>query len=160
EITAVGMANAIRAILVEVGEDPREAALLAFGGAGPLFATLLARELDIRKVVVPNHAGNFSAWGLLLQDISRAAARTVVAPLHAEGLGAASDVIRGLQADVAARRSRADSTGSDETTTASLDLRFQGQEYFLTVDVPFADGAIAADAAAVRDVFERDYEKR
>lgn len=47
------MANAIRSITVEVGEDPRQAALVAFGGAGPLFGTLLARELEIARIVVP-----------------------------------------------------------------------------------------------------------
>jgi len=158
EIIAVSMANAIRAILVEVGEDPRSAALLAFGGAGPLFATLLARELDMKTVVVPNHAGNFSAWGLLLQDVARAAARTVVGPLDADGLDAASRAIAELRAEVAARSGAAPVEG--ETTTASLDLRFQGQEYFLTIDVPFENGSIAADAGSVRAVFERDYEKR
>lgn len=161
EITAATMANSIRAILEEVGEDSREAALLAFGGAGPLFGTLLARELDIRTIVVPNYAGNFSAWGLLLQDLSRSAARTVVAPLAQSGLKEASRVVRELQ-DELARRSTSThpSLTAEATFTVSLDLRYQGQEYFLTVDVPFAEGSIAADVDTVKDSFERDYEKR
>ena len=55
------MAGAIRAVSIEVGEDPRRGALIAYGGAGPLFASLLARELGIRTIVIPNYAGNFSA---------------------------------------------------------------------------------------------------
>src|SRR5207302_648458 len=70
-IAAASMADAIREITVEQGRDPREAVLVAFGGAGPLFATLLADELDIDRVVVPRHAGNFSAWGLLGADVTR-----------------------------------------------------------------------------------------
>jgi N-methylhydantoinase A len=160
EITAVTMANAIRAILQEVGEDPRAAALLAFGGAGPLFATLLARELDIRTVVVPNYAGNFSAWGLLLQDLTRAAARTVVAPLSPEGLAAASEIVRALQADLAARAVEHRAIGAQERWAVALDLRYQGQEYFLTVEVPFSENGITADPESVKTSFERDYEKR
>jgi N-methylhydantoinase A len=161
QITAVAMANAIRAILQEVGEDPRQAALLAFGGAGPLFGTLLARELDIQTVVVPNYAGNFSAWGLLLQDMARAAARTVVAPLSKSGLHDASEIVRELKADLSARASHVHpSLTADEQWSVALDLRYQGQEYFLTVDVPFEKEGIAADLAAVKTAFEGDYEKR
>ena len=49
---------------------------MPFGGAGPLFGTLLARELEIREIVVPPYAGNFSAWGLLGADLTQTAART------------------------------------------------------------------------------------
>ncbi|HUZ83138.1 MAG TPA: hydantoinase/oxoprolinase family protein, partial [Gaiellales bacterium] len=78
EITSAQMADAIRSITVERGRDPREAAVVAFGGAGPLFGTLLADELNARLLVVPPHAGNFSAWGLLGADLSRTASRTRV----------------------------------------------------------------------------------
>ncbi|HZT54246.1 MAG TPA: hydantoinase/oxoprolinase family protein, partial [Gaiellaceae bacterium] len=64
-IAIAQMADAIREITVEQGEDPRRAALIAFGGAGPLFGCLLARELGIQRILVPPHAGNFSALGLL-----------------------------------------------------------------------------------------------
>ena len=71
-ILSASMANAIRSVTVEQGRDPRSSHLIAFGGAGPLFGTLLARELEIPRIVVPNFAGNFSAWGLLCQDVARA----------------------------------------------------------------------------------------
>src|SRR5262249_57418764 len=90
-IAATGMANAIRSVTVEQGRDPRSAALVAFGGAGPLFAALLARELEVPLVVVPRDAGNFSAWGLLDQDIVRSAARTSINRLHEPGRLATRD---------------------------------------------------------------------
>ena len=90
-IAGASMAGAIRAVSIEVGEDPREGALIAYGGAGPLFGSLLARELGIGTVVIPNYAGNFSAWGLLEQDMVRSAALTIVAPLDDEGIGRAED---------------------------------------------------------------------
>ena len=74
-IAAANMANAIREITVEQGQDPRRCALMPFGGAGPLFGTLLARELEIARIVVPPYAGNFSAWGLLGADLVRTAGR-------------------------------------------------------------------------------------
>ena len=92
-VAGATMAGAIRAVSIEVGEDPRSAALIAYGGAGPLFASLLARELGIRTIVIPNHAGNFSAWGLLEQDVVRSAALTIVSPLDDAGLARAQETI-------------------------------------------------------------------
>ena len=86
EATALGivtvveevMAAAIRKVSVEQGVDPRRAALVAFGGAGGLHATSLARRLDMAGVIVPPHAGVFSALGLLLSPPRADASRTVI----------------------------------------------------------------------------------
>ncbi len=92
-VASAAMAGAMRAVSVEVGEDPRDGALIAYGGAGPLLASLLARELGIGTIVVPNYAGNFSAWGLLEQDVVRSAALTIVRPLDAEGIARAEETL-------------------------------------------------------------------
>jgi N-methylhydantoinase A len=136
EIAAASMAGAMRAVSIEVGQDPREGALIAYGGAGPLFASLLARELDLATVVIPNHAGNFSAWGLLEQDMVRSAALTIVAPLTAEGLTSAEDALARLfrQLDERAERRVAGSV----THEAEFDLRYEGQEYSLALPVAIA----------------------
>ena len=63
------MANAIRTMTISKGIDPREFSLIAFGGAGPMHAMLIAEELEITRVIVPNVAGQFSAWGMLNADI-------------------------------------------------------------------------------------------
>ena len=161
QITAAAMSHAIRAILAESGEGPSQAGLLAFGGAGPLFGTLLARELGIRTIVVPNYAGNFSAWGLLLQDLARSAARTVVARLDESGLAAASSVLGELARELAARdEAAATALGPANEVRASLDLRYEGQEYFLTVDVPFDGESLSVSEEDVRETFGRDYAKR
>ncbi|HEV7844939.1 MAG TPA: hydantoinase/oxoprolinase family protein [Thermoleophilaceae bacterium] len=161
EITAVAMANAIRAILEEVGENPAEAAVLAFGGAGPLFGSLIAKELGAKTIVVPNYAGNFSAWGLLLQDLSRSAARSVLAPLDDSGLEAASNTMRDLRAGLEQRISEASTTlASSARIVSNLDLRYDGQEYFLTIEVPFEDGRIAISTDELAKSFATDYERR
>jgi N-methylhydantoinase A len=143
------MAFAIRSVTIEQGQDPREAAILAFGGAGPLFGTLLAQELDVKTIVVPKHAGNFSAWGLLGQDLTRSRALTSIRQLDDAGVEAANgsfaDMFAGLSQD-----------GAEEREPA-LDLRYVGQEYTLTV-LPRAEGGkIVAPADEIAADFKRDY---
>jgi N-methylhydantoinase A len=157
EIANAAMAKAIRSVTIEQGEDPREASLIAFGGAGPLFGTLLARELGMREVVVPLHAGNFSAWGLLDQDILRDAARTIVRPLDADGLQQVRRVAVELESGITARAPSA----RDETTTTevALDLRYHGQEHTLTVEAPGA-AVGRLEAAALAASFNDTYRQR
>ena len=68
-------------VSVERGHDPRDFAMVAFGGAGPLHACALAEELDVPEVIVPPIPGAFSALGLVGADIRRDYARTIYAPL-------------------------------------------------------------------------------
>jgi N-methylhydantoinase A len=161
QITSVAMANAIRAILEEVGENPAEAAVMAFGGAGPLFGSLIAKELGSKTIVIPNYAGNFSAWGLLLQDLSRSAARSVLAPLDDAGLAAASNTMRDLRASLDQRIAESSTTlAASERIVSSVDLRYDGQEYFLTIEVPYEDDRITSSADELAKSFASDYERR
>ncbi len=70
------MANVTRQTLVGQGHDPRDFALLAFGGGGGLFASEVARTLDIPSVIIPRHPSVFSAWGMLSADIVGSFARS------------------------------------------------------------------------------------
>jgi N-methylhydantoinase A len=142
KIVTSSMADAIREITVEQGQDPRDATLMAFGGAGPLFATLLARELEIARIAIPLHAGNFSAWGLLGADLTQTAARTRILRLSADGLADAQGALAELFAGL----------GEGEAREIGLDMRYVGQEHTLTVAADPADGA-----DAIRDAFVRDY---
>ena len=69
KIVNTNMLHGLRAVTVERGHDPRDFVLIAFGGAGPVHATSLARELEIPKVIVPLYPGNFSAFAMLLTDL-------------------------------------------------------------------------------------------
>jgi N-methylhydantoinase A len=149
------MADAIREVLAEQGVDPRQAALIAFGGAGPLFSTMLAAELEIRELVIPPHAGTFSAWGLLQQDLLQSAARTTVTRLDAPGLDAAHAVLGDLFAKLAQRPSVHAGTARE----ASLDMRYAGQDYTLSVTVPLEDALIAEDEQVLAGRFAREYER-
>src|SRR5215212_22742 len=146
-VAAASMAGAIRAVSIEVGEDPRRGALIAYGGAGPLFASLLARELGMETIVIPNYAGNFSAWGLLEQDVVRSAALTIVSPLDSDGIERAEATLAKLFAQLDERIDRR--VAGEVSHEAELDLRYPGQEYALTVAVPLEDGRITEPPAAI-----------
>ena len=75
------MAQAIRTLTVEKGIEPRDFTLVAFGGAGPMHAAFLARELGVREVLVPRFPGAFSAWGMLESEVRKDASRAYYAPL-------------------------------------------------------------------------------
>ena len=129
-VSTAAMANAIREITVERGHDPRQASLILFGGAGPLFGTLLASELSIGQVVIPPHAGNFSAWGLLGADDTREASMTFLRRLGEEALEEADKLVDELSASLAGRED------SDAELQVTVDVRYHGQEHSLNVPLP------------------------
>jgi N-methylhydantoinase A len=157
-VAAAHMADAIYEITVERGLDPRDGALMAFGGAGGLFATLLAAESQIPAIVVPPYPGNFSAWGLLGADITQTAAQTIIAPLTDETAGSAERLLSELVRELRHRPG----TGANgrAAAAAALDLRYAGQEYSLTLPVPYSEErGIGADTTWVASAFEEEYEK-
>ena len=158
DIASASMADAIREITVEQGIDPRKLKLLAFGGAGPLMSTLLARDLDITEIVIPLHAGNFSAWGLLGADLTRATARTRIMRLDEDSLATANDILEEMYSDLAAR---AGSTGSGDewVREVGLDMRYKGQEHTLSINVPGDNGRVTISTDQVREIFTRDYDR-
>jgi N-methylhydantoinase A len=149
-IAASHMAEAVRGITVEKGVDLRQGALVAFGGAGPLFASLLANEMDVDTVVIPSNAGNFSAVGLMQSDVSRSAARTFLRPLTGDTLTSVVSIAMQLAASFGAA-SEADSY------ELLLDLRYRGQEHSLTTTFPWTFGGQPPAAAEVQERFEADY---
>jgi N-methylhydantoinase A len=158
-IINAAMADAIRSVTVEQGQDPRSATIIAFGGAGPLFGTLLARELDISTFVVPQYAGNFSAWGLLGQDVARSASRTSINRVDRMGTRAVNKVLKTLFDGLGDRASLRTGNGEDAgVREAYLDLRYVGQEYTLTIrPLVDQDGLVTETPEQVRSTFEEDY---
>jgi N-methylhydantoinase A len=155
-IAAASMANAMREVSVEQGLDPRGMVLLPFGGAGPLMATLLAEELHMKRIVVPPLAGNFSAWGLLGADMVQSAARTRVMDLTDEGIAVANGVLAELFQDVT-RRSGA--VHRESVRSARFDLRYKGQEHWLSIEVPVDGTSVAVPAGRIVADFTAEYER-
>jgi N-methylhydantoinase A len=158
-IACAHCANAIREITVEQGIDPRELSLLAFGGAGPLLATQMARELDIRTILVPPFAGNFSAWGLLGSDLVRSASRTRRFALTDEGVQGMSQTIAEMFAELE-RRGADRSLLEQGIREVGIGMRFSGgQEHALTIPVPWKQGRIVWGAAELEGAFRENYLK-
>jgi len=153
-IATSAMANAIREVTVEQGLDPREFALLPFGGAGPMMACLLAEELAMRRIVVPRLAGNFSAWGLLGADMVHAAARTTLLPLSEASLATLADTARQLFKTIAARGAPAQAQRA-----LRLDMRYRGQEHGISVPVGFSKDRLTDSVSAITAAFESEYRR-
>jgi N-methylhydantoinase A len=147
--------GAIREITVERGHDPREFSLLAFGGAGPLFAPLLAREMGIPETIVPASPAAFSAWGMLMSDLAADYSRTQVALLDETDL---SELDRGFVELEERAAGSLRQQGIDDTSLRlerTIELRYLGQEHAL--EVPLERGTPAAE---IRRRFEALHEAR
>ncbi|NGM70290.1 hydantoinase/oxoprolinase family protein [Natronolimnobius sp. AArcel1] len=125
------MTRTIRAVTVERGHDPREFALVGFGGAGPMHATTLADALEIGRVVVPRPGGVLSAFGLLAADESYDAVRTVGSQLDAAESETLEAVYDDLVADVLTEASDPDAAQVER----AADCRYAGQSFELIVSV-------------------------
>ncbi len=150
QIVNYNMMGAIRNVSVERGHDPRDFALVAFGGAGPMHSISVARLLDMATVIAPPSPGVASAYGLLVADFKNDYARTSVQKAPDYDVAAMERVFRGLE-DEAARWLDAESVPADRRElTRSADLRYAHQGF--EVSVEFAGGAV--DAAGLDDTIK------
>ena len=139
----VKMALAVRSVTTERGLDPRDYALVAYGGGGPLHAVAIARELGIPRVVVPPSPSTFSAWGMLATDLRHDLVRTVLEPIDATDAAWADARYREMQAEIEAILPP---VGAPDTRRAA-DLRYLGQEHTVTVDVGALRGAAGGETS-------------
>src|SRR4051812_23655823 len=149
-VAGTEMARAVRVMTIERGTDPRELALLAFGGAGGLHAAAIADELDMDTVLVPFAAGVLSAVGLIVAERRRDLVESVL--LAGEGL--TTDAI-GAVVERLAERGRDELDAPDAQGRPGYDLRYAGQAFELTID-----GDPRPDPADLRAAFERVHEER
>jgi N-methylhydantoinase A len=134
-VLATGIA--IKEVSVMRGLDPRDFALLAYGGAGPLHAAAIADELGMRTVLVPPMPGNFSAFGLLVADIRRDLVQTRLSPTAETGIDMIRAMLRRLADAAASELVAAGVAPERHRFTAALDMRYAGQAFELSVPVPF-----------------------
>jgi N-methylhydantoinase A len=160
-IAASNMMRAVRAVSSERGRDCREYALFAFGGNGPLFAAGMARELEMRRIVVPPAPGLFSSFGLLYADVEHHHVRTWRRLLGEADPAALGEVLERIEAGA-----RADllAEGFPRMRVQRFaDCRYQGQSFELTIPLDrgrVTGGALAALAEAFGQEHERTYGHR
>jgi N-methylhydantoinase A len=137
------MVNAIKLVSVRKGHDPREYVLVAFGGGGPMHATALARELHIRKVIIPPAPGNFSAWGMLTTDYKQDFTRTSVLRATDETMTTVYRRYEELERDAMQFFEREGFKTANVVIARAADMRYAGQEHTVRVPVPSGQPALA-----------------
>ena len=150
------MAGAIRMVSLQRGHDPRDFTLFAFGGAGPLHAVALARELGLPRVLVPARPGITSALGCLVADVRHDFVKTVNQPVLQLEVGAARRILAAQMED--GRRLLASEGVEIETVSVvhEADMQFVGQTHVLTVPIPRTD----FEREDLTRAFERAYWQR
>lgn len=160
-VVTANMARAIRVVSVQKGYDPRDYALVPFGGAGPLHASRLARELGMSRVVIPEVPGAQSAMGLLMTDVKADFMRTRITEISSETVSQVANVFAELDA-MADRWFAEEQVAEDgRRLVRRLDLRYAGQNFELPVEVSgdfnFAEDGVERIAETFHQEHERVY---
>ncbi|GBQ30794.1 N-methylhydantoinase A [Gluconacetobacter azotocaptans DSM 13594] len=143
-VVTANMARAVRVISVQKGHDPRDYALMALGGAGPLHAVRLAQELDMKKVIVPLTPGVMCALGLLLTDLRADFSTTQIMLADADAAGRLGVLFAGLLDQAERWFTEEDVAPEDRSLRLSADMRYAGQNYELSIEMPGATAAVTA----------------
>ncbi|MBI2917301.1 MAG: hydantoinase/oxoprolinase family protein [Chloroflexi bacterium] len=155
QIVDNNMANAIRVLTIEKGYDPRDFALIAFGGAGPCHATSLARELGIGKVVIPAVATGQSAFGIVTCDIAHTLAFGAITGL--DDLGAINQRLAQLRQRGAEVLHQDGISRERQELRSYVEIRYRGQAHELSIPVP--NGQLTtADLEKLMAAFEERYQ--
>jgi N-methylhydantoinase A len=158
-IAATAMSYAVKGVTTERGLDVGDFALVAYGGAGPLHALAIARELGIRTVIIPGAPGVFSAFGMLFSDLRYDYVRTWFTRLDDADFAAMERLYGKLEAQGRKAIASAAVTPDEITVKRSADMRYVGQEHAVTVDLP-AGVFAKQDRAAIKRHFDEMHEQR
>ena len=151
-IATMNMCGAIREISMLRGYDPRDFTLLAVGGAGPLHAAAIAQELGIRKIIIPNHPGNFAAFGLVAADVRHDYARTYLTELNKADLSRVKGLLKEMADEGRRDLINEGLSGEKIDVSYSADIRYLGQAYELSVPV-----TIGMEIGDIEREFHREY---
>jgi len=158
QIAASNMIRAIKAVSTERGRDPREFALFAFGGNGPLFACGMAAALGVSRVIVPPAPGLFSSFGLLYADVEHHYSRSFRRLLRQADLAEIEGAWDELAQQAASQLAEEGFAGTRARLLRSAALHYKGQSFELVVPVP--DGPIdAAMVAQLEEAFGAEHER-
>jgi N-methylhydantoinase A len=128
----------LRRVSIERGYDPRDFTLVAYGGAGPLHATMLAEQMSIHRVTIPRYPGLFSAMGLLNTDVSTDFVQTLMEELIPDNLDKLNLALDGITAKAEGWFQRMNVPIDERLIRLSADLRYVRQNYELSVSLPGA----------------------
>jgi N-methylhydantoinase A len=158
-IAIAKIAEALRAATVEKGLDPRGMVLVAFGGAGPMFACEVAGQLEIEKIVVPPAAGLLSSLGLLLAEPLHDSVHTILGAAKSASGKELERIFHGMEAGARSLLRVEGVEEKDVNCRRLLDMRYQGQSYELSVPLSGKIITRGAIRSAIRDFHQRHQTK-
>ena len=135
-IATTKMSHVVRWVTTERGLDAADFALVAYGGAGPLHAAMVARELRIGKVIIPRAPGHFSAYGMLMADLRRDFVHTWFTPLATASFEDMEKLYQDMERRGRAGISNAHVDLQEIVVSRGADMRYVGQEHAVTVELP------------------------
>jgi N-methylhydantoinase A len=158
-IAATAMSYAVKGVTTERGLDAGDFTLVAYGGAGPLHAVEVAREIGIRNVIVPGAPGVFSAFGMLFSDLRYDYVRTHLMQLAEAPFDEIEAVFQELEQQGRDAIAATSVKPYQVTIKRALDMRYVGQEHPVTVELPMRVFA-REDRAAIKQHFDDDHLQR
>ena len=159
-IAVSNVVEAVRAVSIGQGHDPRELVLVPYGGAGPMFAGDIAAELGIEKIVVPNHPGVMCAAGLLCSPLMYEVSRTKIVRLDSDALPLITRLAKELRSELAGRCEAEQVKEEDMRWTFTGDLRYVGQDFELEVSTSVRQPGMEIDIEALRATFHAEHVRR
>jgi N-methylhydantoinase A len=159
DIAVTKMAYAAKAVTTSRGLDAGNFVLVAYGGAGPLHASAVARELGITRILVPGAPGHFSACGMLFADLRYDYVHTMFTSLAELDFGGFEEVFSSHEAEGKRAVANAGVGSREVQVSRALDMRYVGQEHLVTIDVPLSCFA-RQDRAEIKRLFDHEHERR
>jgi len=160
EVVNANMVGGIRSVSVEKGIDPRGFLLVSAGGAGALHAARLARQLEMEKLVFPPQASTFCAMGMIVTDVKHDYAVSLHASTKAIDFGVIDEEYRRLE-ERAVERLKNDGFSEDQIRMSrSVDARYKGQVWEITVPIPSAEQYGPEDLETIIETFHRFHEQQ
>lgn len=158
QIAAANMMRAIRSVSIERGRDPREYALFAFGGNGPVFAATMAQALSMKRIIIPPSPGLFSSFGLLYADVEHHYTRSFRCLLREMDLDEMNQVWSTMTTEALNQLAAEGFTGSRARVRRAVNMHYQGQTYELTISAPA--GRLDKQAIpALEEAFGQEHER-
>jgi N-methylhydantoinase A len=156
-IANANMIHLLKLVSVRRGRDPREFAIVAFGGGGSMHASALARELHVPRVIVPPAPGHFSAWGMLASDLRHDEVQTHFARADQLEGGDLDSVWRELEQRLSGTFDEEGVGPARVTFARSADMRYAGQEHTVNVPIPREGESIDEIVRRFHDLHEQLY---
>jgi N-methylhydantoinase A len=158
-IAASTMSHVVTRVTTERGLDAGDFMMVAYGGAGPLHASLVARELRIPKVIIPPSPGHFSSYGMLVADLRKDSVRTWFKPVSQIKFEELEQIYADMEAEGKELIKKHVKPGEQLIMKRGADMRYAGQEHSVTVDLPL-ELFTKQDSKGIKSAFDQMHMQR